>query len=272
MRILYHVVSAPPPLGLLFLAVTEKGVRHLEYLDRRSLKRAIASHAPENPGATWEPSVRALRPLADMLEQYFSGGAKHLRVPLDTAGSEFDHKVWRALLEIPYGETRSYGDIAKAIGEPRAARAVGLACQKNPVTILVPCHRVIGADGKLVNYHGGVPRKKFLLALEARFRAVLPLEGDTVIAPMHRKVARLAPAVAARATALRPAAARPAASRPAARPAAVRPAARPVLARPAAATPAVSRSGRARGPAAATRRRPAAGTAAPVAARRARSK
>ena len=236
MRILYHVVSAPPPLGLLFVAVTEKGVRYLGFLERRSLKRAIAAHAAENPGATWEPSVLALRPLADLLEQYFSGGVKHLRVPLDTAGSEFQHKVWSALLEIPYGETRSYGDLAKAIGEPRAARAVGLACQQNPVAILAPCHRVIGADGKLVGYVGGLPRKKYLLALEARFRNTLPLEGDTVIAPMHRKVKRDVPA-----------------------------AARPARA--------VSRSGRARDPAAASRRRPLAAVAAsPARASRVRSK
>jgi len=224
MRILYHVVSAPAPLGLLFVATTEKGLRYLEFLDRRSLKRAIAAHAAANPGATWEPSVRALRPLAELLEQYFSGGAKHLNVALDAPGSEFEHRVRAALLAIPYGETRSYGQIAKAIGDPRAARAVGLACNANPVAIVVPCHRVIGADGKLVGYAGGVPRKKYLIALESRFRDTLPLEGDSVIAPMHRKVSRPAPA---------PAPARK-----------------------------VSGSGRARGPAAPARRRPAAAAAA----------
>jgi O-6-methylguanine DNA methyltransferase len=233
MRILYHVVSAPSPLGLLFVATTEKGVRYLEFLERRSLKRAIASHTAENPGATWEPSVRALRPLAELLEQYFSGGAKHLNVSLDLAGSEFELKVWNALLAIPYGETRSYGDIAKVIGEPRAARAVGLACNGNPAVIVAPCHRVIGADGKLVGYNGGLARKKFLLALEARFREAMPLDGDSVIAPMHRKVKSAAPA--------------------------------PVRA--------VSRSGRARGPAAPARRRPAAAAAAAPARRsRVRSK
>ena len=193
MRILYHVVSAPAPLGLLFVATTEKGLRYLEFLDRRSLKRAIAAHAAENPGATWEPSVRALRPFADLLDQYFSGGAKHLNIALDTTGSEFEARVRAALLAIPYGETRSYGQIARDIGEPRAARAVGLACNNNPVAVVVPCHRVIGADGKLVGYAGGVPRKKFLLALESRFRDVLPLDGDSVIAPMHRKVKRGTP-------------------------------------------------------------------------------
>ena len=235
MRILYHVVSAPSPLGLLFVATTEKGLRYLEFLDRRSLKRAIAAHAAENPGATWEPSVRALRPLADLLEQYFSGGVKHLNAPLDVAGSEFEHKVWHALVAIPYGETRSYGDIAKAVGDPRAARAVGLACNRNPVVVVTPCHRVIGADGKLVGYIGGVNRKKFLLALEARFRNVMPLEGDSAIAPMHRKVKRGVPA--------------------------------PTPAR------AVSRSDRSRGPAGTSRRRPAAAAAAaPARPSRVRSK
>ncbi len=237
MRILYHVISAPAPLGLLFVATTEKGLRYLEFLDRRSLKRAIAAHAAGNPGATWEPSVRALRPLAELLEQYFSGGAKHLNIPLDVTGSEFEARVRAALLAIPYGETRSYGQIAKAIGEPRAARAVGLACNGNPVAIVVPCHRVIGADGKLVGYAGGVPRKKFLIALESRFRDVLPLDGDSVIAPMHRKVKRVAPAPA------------------------------PPPAR------AASGSGRVRGPAAPARRRPAAAAAAAPAKRsRVRSK
>jgi O-6-methylguanine DNA methyltransferase len=224
MRILYHVISAPAPLGLLFVATTEKGLRYLEFLDRRSLKRAISAHTAENPGATWEPSVRALRPLAELLEQYFSGGAKHLNIALDAPGSEFEARVRAALLAIPYGETRSYGQIAKDIGEPRAARAVGLACNGNPVAIVVPCHRVIGADGKLVGYAGGVPRKKFLLALEARFRDVRPLDGDSVIAPMHRKVKREAPATAP--------------------------------------ARAVSGSGRARGPAKPARRRPAAAAAA----------
>ncbi len=194
MRIIYHVMSAPAPLGLMFMAATDRGLRYLEYLDRRSLKRAIAAHAAENPGATWEPSVRELRPLADLLERWFCGAVQFLDVPLDPVGSEFQLKVWRALGEIPYGETRTYGDIAKAIGEPKAARAVGLACNQNPIVIATPCHRVIGADGKLVGYNGGLPRKKTLLALEARFRDMLPLEGDRVIAPITVKVQRPAPA------------------------------------------------------------------------------
>ncbi|HTR96883.1 MAG TPA: methylated-DNA--[protein]-cysteine S-methyltransferase [Candidatus Acidoferrales bacterium] len=193
MHLRYHVMSASSPLGLLFLAATERGLRHLEFLDRRSLKRAIAAHERTNPGATWEHSVREMRPLADQLEQFLCGAVRRLDVPLDLAGTEFQLKVWRALLEIPYGETRNYGEIAKAIGEPRAARAVGLAANQNPAVIAVPCHRVIGADGKLVGYVGGLPRKKHLIALETRFRDMLPLEGDRVIAPLKVRV-KAAPA------------------------------------------------------------------------------
>jgi len=188
MRLSYHVMSAPPPLGLLFLVASERGLRYLEFLDRRSLKRAIAAHAAANPDARWEPSVRELRPLADQLEQYFCGTVRRLDLPLDLEGSPFQLKVWRELLSIPYGETRTYGDVAKQIGEPRAARAVGLAANQNPIVIVVPCHRVIGADRKLAGYVGGLPRKKYLLTLEARFRDMLPLEGDRVIAPLAVKV------------------------------------------------------------------------------------
>ncbi len=190
MRISYHVMSAPSPLGLLFVAATERGLRYVEYMDKRSLKRTIAAHAAAHPGAVWEHSVRDLRPLAEQLDQWFSGAARHLAPPLDLVGSEFQLKVWNALLEIPYGETRSYGDIAKAIGEPKAARAVGLAANQNPVMIFVPCHRVLGADGSLTGYAGGLPRKKFLLALEARFRDMLPLEADRVIAAATVKAPR----------------------------------------------------------------------------------
>jgi methylated-DNA-[protein]-cysteine S-methyltransferase len=192
MRILYHVMSAPPPLGLLFLATTERGLRYVEFMDRRSLRRTIAAHAAENPDAAWEPSVRELRPLAELIEKYFCGTQKSFHLPLDPVGTEHQRKVWQALASIPYGETRSYGEIAKAIGEPRSARAVGLAANQNPIAIVVPCHRVLGADGKLVGYSGGLPRKKALLALERRFHALQDVDGDRVIEQLHVKVRRSA--------------------------------------------------------------------------------
>jgi O-6-methylguanine DNA methyltransferase len=166
------------PVGLLFVAATERGLRHLEYMDRRSLKRTIAGHAGEIADATWEPSLLELKPAVDQLESYFNGGLFEFRIPLDLRGSEFQVAVWRELQRIPYGETRSYGDVAKAIGQPRSARAVGLANNQNPLAIVVPCHRVIGADGSLTGYGGGVQRKKWLLAHEARFSTPAGKTGD----------------------------------------------------------------------------------------------
>lgn len=157
------------PVGLLFIARTERGVRFLEFLDRRSLKRAFASHAEAVPDAAWVPSLLELKPVVDQLDGFFCGTTQGFDLPLDLHGSEFQLKVWRALRAIPFGQTRSYGQIAKAVGQPGAARAVGLAAHENPVAIVVPCHRVIGADGKLTGYAGGLPRKKKLLDLEARF-------------------------------------------------------------------------------------------------------
>jgi methylated-DNA-[protein]-cysteine S-methyltransferase len=167
-RIAYHMASSP--LGLLFLARTPRGLRYLEFMDRKSLKRMIASHAAAEPGAVWEPSLLELKSTVEQLEAYFNGVLHAFEVPLDTVGSEFQLKVWRALCEIPYGETRSYGQIATALGHPKSSRAVGLANHQNPVAIVVPCHRVIGANGSLTGYGGGMNRKRWLLAHEERNR------------------------------------------------------------------------------------------------------
>ena len=166
-RLAYHVMSSP--LGLLFLARSERGLRYLEFMDRRSLKRTIAAHESTDPGAAWEPSLLELKPVVDQLESYFSGMLTRFDFPLDPDGTAFQHAVWRALLGIPYAETRSYGEVARVIGQPRAARAVGLANNQNPIAIVVPCHRVVGAGGSLVGYGGGMHRKKWLLDHEARF-------------------------------------------------------------------------------------------------------
>ena len=165
-------MSAPAPLGLLFLAMTERGLRHIEFMDRKSIKRVIAGHEAENPGAVWEASLLKLKPVVDQFEAYFCGALTRFEVPLDPAGSQFQLDTWNALREIPFGETRTYGEIARAIGQPRAARAVGLANHDNPLPIIVPCHRVIGADGSLTGYGGGLPRKRWLLKHEARFVAL----------------------------------------------------------------------------------------------------
>jgi len=100
------------------------------------------------------------------LAEYFMGKRKEFDLPLEFLGTDFQKKVWAALLTIPYGETRSYGEIAKQAGNPKACRAVGMANNRNPIAIVCPCHRVIGADGSLVGYGGGLPRKEYLLKLE----------------------------------------------------------------------------------------------------------
>ena len=104
------------------------------------------------------------------LDEYFQGRRKTFDFPCRTQGTAFQEKVWAALREIPYGETRSYRDIAEAIGHPKAYRAVGMANNANPLFIIIPCHRVIGADGSLTGYGGGLPMKKALLSLEKKHR------------------------------------------------------------------------------------------------------
>lgn len=108
---------------------------------------------------------------AQQLDEYFAARRTGFDVPLaELGGSEFERAVWAQLAEIPYGEMRTYGEVAKAVGDPLAARAVGVACNRNPIAIVLPCHRVVGAGGKLVGFGGGLPTKRFLLELEARVR------------------------------------------------------------------------------------------------------
>jgi methylated-DNA-[protein]-cysteine S-methyltransferase len=177
-RLAYHMMSAPQPIGLLFLARTAKGLRYLEFMNRKSLKRMIASHAEACPDAVWEPSLLELKPITEQLASYFLGTLREFEVPLDPSGSEFQLKVWSALTRIPFGETRTYGGIAREVRQPKAARAVGLANHDNPICIVVPCHRVIGANGSLTGYGGGVNRKRWLLEHEARHSQTVARPGD----------------------------------------------------------------------------------------------
>ena len=129
----------------------------------------MESERHESAGA--RDAVRDAAPLREarrQLEEYFAGERREFSLALKADGTEFQQRVWRALRGIPFGVTASYGDIAKRIGNPKAVRAVGLANGRNPISIIVPCHRVIGADGSLTGYGGGVERKRFLLALEQR--------------------------------------------------------------------------------------------------------
>jgi methylated-DNA-[protein]-cysteine S-methyltransferase len=121
---------------------------------------------------TWQRDDNAFAEVSDQLTAYFNGERQSFDVELSLDGNPFEKRVWDELLTIPYGETASYGQIAKRVGAPDAARAVGLANGRNPVAVIVPCHRVIGADGSLTGYGGGLERKRLLLDLES---GVLPL-------------------------------------------------------------------------------------------------
>src|SRR3954452_1006927 len=123
------------------------------------------SAAKVRPG--WARADEPLAAAREQLEEYFAGCRRGFDVPLEMAGSRFEQRVWQALREIPYGETASYGEIARRVGEADAARAVGVANARNPIAVIVPCHRVIGADGSLTGYGGGLDRKRLLLDLEA---------------------------------------------------------------------------------------------------------
>ena len=109
-----------------------------------------------------------IKKAARQLEEYFAGKRREFDLPLIFEGTAFQKLVWEALLTIPYGETRSYGDIARQIGNPKGSRAVGMANNRNPISIICPCHRVIGADGSLVGYGSGLENKKYLLGLESK--------------------------------------------------------------------------------------------------------
>ena len=138
----------------------------LEFEDRRALKTEIADleriyGAPSRPERTdFHGDVEK------QLKEYFDGHRKSFELELDTPGSDFQRKVWMGLISIPYGETRSYRDQAEAIGRPEAVRAVARANGQNRISIVIPCHRVIGADGSLTGYGGGLPRKRALLDIE----------------------------------------------------------------------------------------------------------
>lgn len=130
--------------------------------------RAIELHATTDLPGREHASNRFLRQAIEQLRAYFAGELRDFDLTLDMQGTAFQRRVWEELLHIPYGETRSYSFVANTIGAPKAVRAVGAANGRNPVPIVVPCHRVIGAGGSLVGYGGGLPLKRFLLDLEAR--------------------------------------------------------------------------------------------------------
>ena len=153
------------PIGAFLIATDERGaLRAVDFwANEASLRRLLGRQYAGTPIAIGEAPAAIRQAFAD----YFAGDIRALdRVPVATVGTAFQRKVWAALRRIPAGETRSYGQLAAEIGEPDAARAVGLANGQNPIAIVVPCHRVIGADGSLTGFGGGLPRKRWLLTHE----------------------------------------------------------------------------------------------------------
>ncbi|QEA13611.1 methylated-DNA--[protein]-cysteine S-methyltransferase [Comamonas flocculans] len=165
MSLLSH--TYPTPLGEMTALISERGLCLLEFSENtRGLAREI-SQVQAARGGPAEPGESALtRQLGQELTDYFAGRRQGFEVPLDLVGTPFQQDVWRALLTIAYGHTRSYAEQAHQVGRPTAMRAVAAANGANKISIVVPCHRVIGSDGSLTGYGGGVPRKHWLLALE----------------------------------------------------------------------------------------------------------
>lgn len=160
----YRIIDSP--IGLLTLAGRDRVLSHLRMVDQ--------TYEPNR--TDWSADPTAFDDAVDQLAAYFAGELTDFQLELGVHGTAFQRRVWSALRTIPFGETRSYGEIAEQIGAPGAARAVGLANGRNPIAIVVPCHRVIGAGGCLTGYGGGLDRKRSLLALEMRRNsATLPL-------------------------------------------------------------------------------------------------
>ncbi|SDD01697.1 methylated-DNA--[protein]-cysteine S-methyltransferase [Glycomyces harbinensis] len=143
------------PIGLLAVSAVDEGLTYVHM----GVEEVKDAWGPEEATPVLEAAV-------DQLEAYFAGDLKEFDVPLAAAGTPFQQRVWAELVKIPYGQTCSYLDVANRLGDPKAVRAVGLANGRNPIAIIVPCHRVIGANGKLTGYAGGLWRKERLLSLE----------------------------------------------------------------------------------------------------------
>lgn len=148
------------PLGQILLVATDRALCGVHFVGEKYYPRISASWR-ENP------EVLPIRAAAGQLQEYFAGARRQFDVFIEPEGTKFQRDVWKALLRVPYGTTATYGEIARQLGKPQACRAVGSANSRNPISIIIPCHRVIGADRSLTGYAGGIERKRSLLALES---------------------------------------------------------------------------------------------------------
>jgi methylated-DNA-[protein]-cysteine S-methyltransferase len=159
-----HYTKIESPLGPLLLEANDAGLCSIKFVAGRRAVRPQPEEAQNDA-----PFAETIR----QLQAYFRGELEDFDLPLALIGTPFQLRVWQRLREIPYGETISYGQLARDIGQPQASRAVGLANGSNPIPIIIPCHRVIGSNGKLTGYGGGLPIKEKLLAFESRQLALL---------------------------------------------------------------------------------------------------
>lgn len=172
-----HSTTFVSPIGPLFLAASDKGLVALEFDARLPGQQTVRPNPrdlrAESKKMSFAESATKLSRYTRELDQYFDGKRREFSFPLDLRGTEFQLACWHALLAIPYGETRSYADIARAVGRPQGFRAVGMANNRNPIAIVVPCHRVIASDGSLCGYGGGLDIKRTLLELEGALSGTL---------------------------------------------------------------------------------------------------
>jgi O-6-methylguanine DNA methyltransferase len=170
-------ITFDSPVGPLFLASSQRGLVALEFDKRLPGQQTIRPNPrdlrAEAKKLAFVKSAEAMQPYVAELKQYFQGQRRQFTFALDMRGTEFQLACWRALLAIPYGETRTYADIARAVARPQGFRAVGMANNRNPIAIVVPCHRVIASDGTLCGYGGGLDIKRKLLELEGALSGTL---------------------------------------------------------------------------------------------------
>nr|WP_262891214.1 methylated-DNA--[protein]-cysteine S-methyltransferase [Chishuiella changwenlii] len=156
------------PLGTMLACATNTGICLLEFTDRRMLETSLKSISKKLKATIVQGNNQHFDLLESQLQEYFNGERKEFTVPLHIIGTEFQNKVWSVLMDIPYGETKAYQEQAISIGNPKSVRAVANANGMNTISILIPCHRVIGSDGDLKGYGGGLWRKKYLLDFEKK--------------------------------------------------------------------------------------------------------
>jgi methylated-DNA-[protein]-cysteine S-methyltransferase len=161
----YEIIETP--LGPLFVGGSSEGVHRIDFVTDRRDEDELVARLEREAGTAPRRDADAAEAATAQLREYFAGERREFSLPLAPRGTEFQRRVWLALREIPHGRTRSYGEIAETIGRPTASRAVGAANGRNPISIVVPCHRVIGASGDLTGYAGGMDRKRWLLNHEA---------------------------------------------------------------------------------------------------------